>query len=378
MVAPDSFKGSITAREAADAMELGARQALGPAATIRTVPMADGGEGTLDVLLDAWQGRVVEVEVHDAIGRRRTARLGLSGDGTTAIIEAAEANGLPHVNDVPLRPLQATSLGVGELALAALDEGVEEILLCIGGSASTDGGTGLLQGLGARFLDPAGEPAAPEGGQLHRIHAVDLDGLHPRATEVRWRIAIDVDNPLVGPRGAAATFGPQKGATVEEVALLDDGLDHLASVLAHVCGTSADELRRHRGCGAGGGIPAAALALLRAETVAGVQLVADALGLPEILRDADLVLTGEGQLDEQSLHGKVIDGVRRRTSPSTAVVVIAGSVRLTHAQTADAGILAAHSIVPGVLGKAEVFERAAELVAATAAGVCATFAHGRR
>ena len=188
VVAPDSFKGSLTAREAADAMATGARRALGEGATIRTAPMADGGEGTLDALLAAWDGEERHLEVPDALGRPHRARYGLSPDGRTAVIEAAEANGLPHVRDLPMQPLRADTTGVGELARAALDAGAEVILLCIGGSASTDGGTGVLRALGARFLDEGGNPVEPGGGGLGRIARVDLDGLDARARRARWRV----------------------------------------------------------------------------------------------------------------------------------------------------------------------------------------------
>lgn len=377
VAAPDSFKGSLTARQAADAVAAGVRLALGDAAAVTTVPMADGGEGTLDALLDAWQGDEVEVEVHDAIGRPRTARLGLSSDGDTAIIEAAEANGLPHVRDVGLRPLEATTIGVGELARAALDRGVTQILLCIGGSATTDGGAGVLHGLGARLLDGAGADVHPGGGDLHRVARLDLDDLHPRARDVSWRIAVDVDNPLVGPRGAAAVFGPQKGADPEQIAALDDGLRHLATVLAEVTGADLTALMESPGTGAAGGLPVSLVSVLGATTVPGVRLVGDAIGLEEILSNADLVITGEGRLDSQSLHGKVIDGIRGASPATAAVVVIAGQVRLSAAEIFDAGLTAAHSIDPGAASEAELYTRTADLVTDTAAAVCRTFAHGR-
>ncbi|WP_413452529.1 glycerate kinase [Georgenia phoenicis] len=375
VAAPDSFKGSLSALQAAQAMAAGARRALGPGATITPVPMADGGEGTLDALLDAWEGREQLHEVTDAIGRPRIARYGLSADGTTAVIEAAEANGLPHVRDATLRPLLADSAGVGELARAALEAGAREILLCIGGSATTDGGTGILRALGARFLDRDGNPTRPGGGSLAAIDHIELDDLHPLARQASWRIAVDVDNPLVGARGAAAVFGPQKGATPSDVAVLDAGLAHLAAALADETGTDEDTLLRAPGMGAAGGIPAALTAVLGAQTVPGSRLVADAVGLPALLADADVVLTGEGSLDAQSLHGKVVDGVRACAREGAAVVVIAGRVDLTATEVAEAGLTAAVSIARGPSAARQLRHNAAELVAEAAETVCRLLAH---
>ena len=375
VAAPDSFKGSLTAREAAEAMVRGARRALGPAASVTAVPMADGGEGTLDALLAAWDGQERRVEVRDALGRLRTARYGLSADSRTAVIEAAEANGLPHVRDVPPLPLEADSAGVGELARAALDAGAEEVLLCIGGSATTDGGAGVLRALGARLLDAAGHPVPPGGGGLAAIDRIDLEDLHPQARHARWRIAVDVDNPLVGDRGAAAVFGPQKGATPEDVATLDAGLAHLAARLAHATGVPERDLRDAPGTGAAGGLPAALCAVLGAQVVPGSRLVADAVGLRAALAGADIVLTGEGRLDAQSLHGKVLDGVRQCAPEGAAIVAVAGRVDLTAAETAAAGLTAAVSVARGPATEEELQRDAATLVAEATESVCRLLAH---
>lgn len=375
VAAPDSFKGSLSALEVAQAMAAGARRALGPPASIAAVPMADGGEGTLDALLDAWTGSEVHHEVPDALGRPRRARYGLSADATTAVIEAAEANGLPHVRDVPLEALRADSAGVGELARAALESGVTEILLCIGGSATTDGGAGVLRALGARLLDRDGRPTPPGGGALPDIDHIDLDRLHPLARQARWRIAVDVDNPLVGERGAAAVFGPQKGATPSDVAHLDAGLAHLAAKLAEATGVEESALRHTPGMGAAGGLPAALSAVLGAEIVPGSRLVAEAVGLPTLLRNADIVLTGEGSFDSQSLHGKVVDGVRDCAPDDAAIVVVAGRVELSAAEVADAGLTAAVSIARGPATEDELRGDAATLVADTAESVCRLLGH---
>ncbi|MCQ1999851.1 glycerate kinase [Arthrobacter zhaoxinii] len=385
VVAPDSFKGSVSAAGAAAAMARGARLAFGAAAEIVELPMADGGEGTLDALLATWHRPPLSTATTDALGRPKTARYGSSADGRVGIIEAAEGNGLPDVSDIPLQPLRADSHGVGTIAKRLLDDGAEEILLCIGGSASTDGGTGLLTALGARFLDAAGNPVAPGGGGLTSICSVDTSGLHPRAATVQWRIAVDVDNPLCGQRGAAAVFGPQKGAGPADIELLDAGLANLARILADLAaGTrppAEDKSGRQGppylstpGFGAAGGLPLALVALLGAETVPGAELVADAVGLDAALARADVVLTGEGCLDTQSLGGKVVDAVRRLAPASAPVLVVAGTVQLSAAQCREAGITAAVSIARGASTLPELTAAADILIEDAAAHICSVLA----
>lgn len=395
--APDSFKGSVSAAEAAAALAAGARQVC-PDAEIVQLPFADGGEGTLDALLAVWGTSARRVDTVDALGREASARYGLSPDGRTAVIEAAEANGLPQVSDAELQPLRADTYGVGLIARAVLEQpdatgadstgqsaevgqgaeveqgaAVEEILLCIGGSATTDGGTGILRALGAEFLDENGSPV-PAGGQgLDSIARVELGGLHPRAREVRWRIAVDVDNPLTGPRGAAAVFGPQKGASEQQIQQLDAGLQNLALALAAVTGAQPGDYADAQGFGAAGGIPLSLVSLLGAEVVPGSTMVADAVGLKAALAQADLVLTGEGRLDSQSLGGKVVDAVASRAPEGAGVVVIAGAVQLSPEQTRAAGITAAFSIAPGAASLDKLQADAAQLIEHTAAQVCAVF-----
>lgn len=391
---PDSFKGSATAAEATAALARGAAQVF-PTSQITSLPFADGGEGTLDALLAVWGTPARSVEVVDAIGRPTSALFGISSDGKTAVIEAAQANGLPQISDVPLDPLRADTYGVGLIAARVLDLGVEEILLCIGGSASTDGGVGIASALGAKFLDQSGAEITPGGGGLRSLTSIDVSGLDLRATQVRWRIAVDVDNPLTGPRGAAAVFGPQKGADPEAVEVLDSGLAHLAEVLAGVLAgdggpgsganaeaegsreastASATELSQTPGFGAAGGIPLVMTSLLGAEVVPGSTMVAEVVGLGEALADADLVLTGEGSFDSQSLGGKVVAAVRDHAPASAQVVVIAGRVGLSPKECREAGITAALSIAQGPADLAELSERAVELIEDAAAQACALLA----
>lgn len=365
-ILPDSFKGSATAAEVAQAMADGVRSAgaaMGVPVQIETLPFADGGEGTLDAICSAWGVAPRTVDVTDALGRPTTGRCAVSVDGVTGVVEAAEANGITLVSDVPFQPLHASTRGVADLVRSLLDEGCEEILLCIGGSATTDGGAGLLQGLGARFLDRSGRELPPGGAALHDLASIDLDGLDQRAREVRWRIACDVTNPLVGVRGAAAVFGPQKGADAADVRQLDDALTVLADVL-HA--TTGADVRALPGAGAAGGMPATLVALLDAEILPGGVLVADLLRAQDLLTQADVVLTGEGTLDSQSLGGKVVDTVRRLTPAATPVLVIAGAVDLAAADLDAAGITAAFSIARGPRTLAELRLTAAADIAAAA------------
>ncbi|MFD7365703.1 glycerate kinase [Nocardiopsis alba] len=372
---PDSFKGSASAIEVAEAMADGARGAYadrGVAVSVHTLPFADGGEGTLDALLGAWGTKALTVDTSDALGRPTRARYGVSADGRTGVVEAAEANGLPGVADVPLQARTASSRGVGPLVSALLDQGVEEILLCIGGSASTDGGTGMLSALGVRFLDSEGSELPDGGGELTNLASLDLSGLDQRARSVRWRIACDVTNPLVGERGAAAVFGPQKGASPEDVRVLDAGLARLADVLAEATG---QDLREVEGMGAAGGIPVTMSALLGAELVPGSRMVAEVLDADRLLGEADLVLTGEGRFDSQSLGGKVVDAVRRLTPEHVPVVVIAGSVSVTAEELRRSGVTAAFSIARGPRTLEEMREETLPEITSTAYQCCRLLTH---
>ncbi|MGO3146191.1 MAG: glycerate kinase [Leucobacter sp.] len=378
VAAPDSFKGSCTAHDAASAMLAGARVVFGDDADYVAIPLADGGEGTLDALLSAWGVDASRAQVHDALGRTRIARYGLSADGRTAMIEAAEANGLPWVSDVALRPLDASTEGVGEIVLDALERGASEILLCIGGSATSDGGTGMMRALGVRFLDSTGAEVPAGAAGLEDIAQVDVSGLDPRAAHATWRIAVDVTFPLTGPRGAAAVFGPQKGASEADVAQIDAGLSHLAEILSKSVGIPVTEYTDRAGFGAAGGMPLVGVALLGAETIAGADLVSDTIGLPELFANASLILTGEGRLDDQSVNGKVIDLVARTSPNNVPVVVIAGSVTLSAAECLDAGISAAFSIASGPTSLDDLVGITSTRITETATQVSRLFAHAVR
>ncbi|WP_369978151.1 glycerate kinase [Xanthomonas bundabergensis] len=339
VIAPDSFKESLSALEVATQIEAGFREVF-PAWSYRKVPVADGGEGTVAALVAATGGRIVRCTVRGPLGAPVDAFFGISGDGRTAIVEMAAASGLALLPPARRDPLAATSYGVGELLLAALDAGARRIVVGIGGSASNDGGAGMAQALGARLLDAQGRALDPGvgGGALATLARIDAGGLDPRLRQCAIEVACDVDNPLTGPAGASAVFGPQKGATPALVAQLDANLRHYAAVIEADLGIAVAGLR---GGGAGGGLGAALVAFLGARLRPGADIVAEALGLEALVADADLVVTGEGRLDRQSVHGKAPVGVariaKRHGKPVLAIVggLGAGAEHL-HAHGIDA------------------------------------------
>jgi glycerate kinase len=272
--------------------------------------MADGGEGTLETLVEALGGRVERIRVSGPLGDPVEAAFGLvhAAEGATGVVEMARASGLGLVPEERRRPRRATTRGTGELIAAALDRRVDRVLLGIGGSATTDGGAGMAAALGARFLDDEGDPIPPGGEGLLRLARIDLSGMHPRVREVSFTVASDVDHPLTGPRGAAHVFGPQKGAGPDDVLVLDRALGHLAAVVERDLGV---DLRETPGAGAAGGLGFGAIAFLGASLRPGIEVVMDAVAFADRLERADLVISGEGKVDEQSLAGKTPAGVLR-------------------------------------------------------------------
>ena len=343
LVAPDKFKGSLRASEVAAHVAAGLQAAV-PGVKVVRVPVADGGDGTLDAAAGAGY-RLVPVRVSGPTGEPVDTAYA-TGDKVT-VVELADACGLNRLPGGRLAPLAASSAGVGEVLGAALDSGCSRVVLGVGGSASTDGGAGLLQALGARVLDARGELAAPMGGEaLCDVAALDLSGLHPalhpagRTAELI--LAADVDNPLTGPDGAAEVYGPQKGASPAEVTALAAGLRRWAAVVAATIGTDWSQVP---GAGAAGGVGFAALAVLGATRRPGIELVLDLAGFETALDGADLVITGEGSLDAQSLAGKTPVGVARAAARrGIPVVAVAGRSTLTAAELAAAGIAAVYPL----------------------------------
>jgi glycerate kinase len=361
VIAPDKFKGSLTAVEAAEAIALGVRDAL-PDAEIVTCPVADGGEGTLDVL-EAAGARIVRLTVRGPLEEAVKARYAVL-DGT-AYIESARACGIEFVEPSPETALGAHTWGVGELLADALMHGATRLVLTVGGTASTDGGAGMLGALGAGVLDAFGAPVGLGGGTLSRVASTELTPVRERLTGVRVAVATDVTNPLLGPDGAAAVFGPQKGAGPAEVTLLDEALGRWAHAL-QVGG--APDVTQVPGAGAGGGVAAGAIAGLGATVESGFDLIAGLTGVDEALDGADLVITGEGSLDEQSLNGKAPAGIAARARPrGVPLMALAGRIQLDEAGLASLGVIASSALINHAESLDHARANAAELLRVRAA-----------
>lgn len=365
VIAPDSFKESLTAPQVASAMARGWRSVY-PDAEIRLCPMADGGEGTVEAVLAANGGQRRELPVRGPLGQPVLAHWGWLENGQ-AVIEMAAASGLHWVPPAQRNACITTSYGTGELILAALDAGARRIILGIGGSATNDAGAGLLQALGVRLLDANGQPLRAGGAALIDLHRIELADLDPRLAGVEIQVAADVDNPLCGPRGASQVFGPQKGASPEQVEQLDRALAHFADVLAAAVG---QDYRDVPGVGAAGGLGFAARAVLGACFRPGIELVAELSGLAAAMQGADLVITGEGRLDGQSLHGKTPVGVARvARAAGVPVIALAGSLGEGYQQLYAAGIEAAFSLAPGPLSLDQAMAEAEQLLQDRAADI---------
>ncbi|MGH2579569.1 MAG: glycerate kinase [Actinomycetota bacterium] len=307
LIAPDKFRGTLTAAQAARAVASGWRRAR-PGDTVVEVPMADGGEGTLDALVEALDGARHPASVNGPLGDPVDAEYGIvpGPSGVTAVVEMARASGLVLIGEARRDPTRTSTGGTGELIRAALGHRPAEVIVCIGGSATNDGGAGLAQALGVRLLNASRGEIGPGGASLLDLERIDASGLEPAVTRTRFLVACDVDNPLTGPRGASVVYGPQKGATSADVLLLDRALGHMAAVIYRDLGL---DVRGLAGGGAAGGLGAGMVAFLGAHLRPGVDVVMDAVGLDRRVAAADLVVTGEGAVDRQSLHGKVPDGV---------------------------------------------------------------------
>jgi glycerate kinase len=321
VIAPDSFKESLTSFEVASELEAGLRR-VWPDAEYVKVPMADGGEGTVQSLVDATGGRIVKCAVTGPLGQKVLASYGILGDGKTAVIEMAEASGLPLVPRGERDPLRATTFGTGELVADAINRGVAEIIIGLGGSATNDGGVGFAQALGVRFLDQNNvlfsEPLG--GGRLNEIHAIDMSAINPGLSRIKINVACDVTNPLTGEKGASAVYGPQKGATPEMVQTLDRNLAHFAALIKRTLNVDIDS---PPGAGAAGGMGAGLLAFTTATMKRGIELVVEATKLDEYMKGASLAITGEGRVDFQTAFGKTPSGVaasaRRHGVPVVAI-----------------------------------------------------------
>ncbi|WP_409490181.1 glycerate kinase [Amycolatopsis sp. cmx-11-12] len=356
VIAPDKFKGSLTAIEAAEAIADGVRDAL-PDAEVSSCPVADGGEGTLDVLVAAG-GRLVELPVRGPLEATVDARYVML-DGT-AYIESARACGIEFVEPSPEVALAAHTWGVGELLAHALDNGARRLVLTVGGTASTDGGAGMLAALGGGVFDAFGAPVGLGGGTLGRVASAELGPVRERLGDVTVAVATDVTNPLLGPRGAAAIFGPQKGAGPREVEQLDESLARWAQALRNAGTPDVSDIP---GAGAGGGVAAGAIAGLGATVESGFQLIAGLTGVAAAIERADLVITGEGSLDEQSLDGKAPAGIAARAQEhAVPLMVLAGRIQLDESQLAGLGVVGSAALIDHAPSLDHARAHAAELL----------------
>lgn len=376
VIAPDSFKESLTAKQVVQIMTAALAEVL-PDVQLVGIPLADGGEGTVATLLDATAGQLHQATVRGPLGDLIPAHWGLLGDRQTAVIEMATASGLALIAPAQRNPCLTSSAGTGDLLTAALDAGARRFILALGGSATNDGGAGMLQALGVGLLDRHGQPIAAGGAALAQLAHIDLVGIDPRLAECEFEIACDVDNPLTGTRGASAVFGPQKGASSDMVATLDAALAHYAQVIYTQLG---QDVATVPGAGAAGGMGAAALAFLPNVCMRrGVDIVLQATQLEQHLVDADLVITGEGCLDAQTILGKVPIGVAQLAKRyALPVVAIGGCVRADVAAVYEHGIDAVFSCVPAAMPLETALANAEQHLAHTARNVAALLKISRK
>ena len=368
VVAPDSSKGSVSAVAVAEAFQRGIRQVF-PAAEVVMVPIADGGEGTVEALIAATGGEIRHTLVTGPLGAPHVAHWGILGDGLSAVIEMASASGLPLLAPEERDPRITTTYGTGELIRAALDAGLRRIILGIGGSATNDGGAGMARALGVRFLSAAGTDLDLHGGAaLRHLGEIDVSGLDPRLAECEITVACDVDNPLCGPRGASAVFGPQKGATPDVVAELDAALAHYAERAHQATGRQVAEVA---GAGAAGGLGAGMLYFTPARLRPGVEIVLEAVDFPALVQDASFVLTGEGNTDFQTAYGKAPVGVAKVAKRfGLPVFCISGGLGSGADDVLAHGIDAVFSICDRPLSLQECMANGPDLIESAAARLC--------
>ncbi len=375
LIAPDAFKESLSAKQVAAAIREGLARVWHDAEFV-CVPVADGGECTVEALIDATAGRRIEVIVKDPLMRDVVASYGILGDRRTAVIEIAAASGLHHLSADERDPKRTTSYGGGELVRHALDSGVERLIIGLGGSATNDAGVGMLAALGARFLDHNGASVALDGAGLSELADIDLRGLDPRLRACEILVACDVDNPLCGEDGASAVFAPQKGANAADVAFLDRALARFSALTLSVTGR---DVAARAGTGAAGGIGFALLAYSDARLTPGVELVLDTIGLAKFVEKADLVFTGEGRIDFQTAHGKTPVGVARLAKRfGLPVVALAGCTGKSYEAVYDCGIDAVFTAMPRAMTVAEAMRNAAVHLADLAENVARIWQASRR
>ena len=322
VVAPDSFKGSLTAIEVSDAIEKGIREVF-PEAEIIKIPMADGGDGTVQCLVNATGGKILEEKVIGPLGNEVWAFYGILGDRKTAIVEMAAASGLTLVPENKRDPLITTTYGTGQLIKAALNQGCRKMIIGIGGSATNDGGAGMVQALGVKLLDQEGKEVGFGGGELKKIVKIDISCMDKRLSDIKVLAASDVNNPLCGPQGASRIYGPQKGATPEIIEELDESLAYFAELIKR---DLHKDIKDIPGAGAAGGLGASLIAFLNAELRPGIEIMIEAVKLEQAIKDADLVITGEGKIDSQTIYGKAPIGVAKIAKKYNVPVVAVAAI----------------------------------------------------
>ncbi|MEE3877700.1 glycerate kinase [Vibrio sp. YYF0003] len=366
VIAPDSFKESLTAKQVSEAIKAGLARVWHNAEFV-TVPVADGGEGTVQSLIDATQGQQVFTTVFDPLNKEVQAFYGILGDGETAVIEMAEASGLHLVPAEDRDPKLTSSFGTGQLIKHALDRGMQRLIIGLGGSATNDGGVGMLAALGVKFLDESGKAIATNGGGLINLASIDTSGLDVRLAQCEILVACDVDNPLCGEKGASATFGPQKGATTTDISVLDNALRKFGELTEQVTGK---HVLTREGAGAAGGMGAALLGYTPARLQPGIEIVLETVKLADHVADADIVFTGEGRIDHQTAHGKTPMGVAKVAKQfNLPVIALAGCVGDNYQAVYQCGIDAVFPCVPRAMSLADAMTEAETNVANLAENV---------
>jgi len=374
IICPDSFKGSLSASDAAAAIDAGVASAFSDAKR-ELIPLADGGEGTVDALTSVSGGQIINLEVAGPLGEPVQAYYGVMGDGKTAVIEMAAASGLDLVPSAKRDPRFTTTYGTGQLILDAYNRGYRSLIIGIGGSATNDAGTGALSALGVRFLDAHGQVLPPGGAALAHLSKIDTSAMKIDPSTLNIRVACDVTNPLVGPEGASVVYGPQKGASSEIVRELDDALRNFASIVERDLGIT---IANTPGAGAAGGLGAGLMAFLDAHLESGIDIVLDVTRFDDRINDAHLILTGEGRVDRQTAFGKVISGVLKRAKRAgVPVVVIAGGVGEGSELLYPLGATGIFSIAPGPITLEESINSTRELLSRTAENIVRVYAAGR-
>ncbi len=374
VIAPDSYKGSISALNVARSIESGIKKVL-PKAECVIVPTADGGDGTLETLVEGSDGEIRSSRVTGPLGEKRNANWGALGDGNTAVIEMALTSGLALVPDNRLDPLNATTFGLGEIITDALENNFRKFIIGIGGSATNDGGAGMIQALGARLLDSNGEDLPQGGASLINLHHVDISKLDPRAKASDFLIACDVNNPLCGPEGASAIYGPQKGATTRMVKQLDSALSHYAKIIHRDLGINIDSIP---GAGAAGGLGGGFVGFLNGKLLPGVDIVLDFIDLNYHLKDADLVITGEGATDRSTIYNKAPIGIANRAEKlGIPVISISGALNEGFEEVHQHGINASFSIINSPMTLREATRNAPELISSVSEEIIRTLKLGK-